>query len=107
MDESNQRLRYPARAIMQDYFYTVLGLAFTLAPLALVTPLPAVTGVLADEPEPGWKGVLDQALLEGFPFANEVVSFHRPSATLIASDLAFNIGSGQDSKPENSFQETS
>ena len=46
MDESNQRLRYPARAIMQDYFYTVLGLAFTLAPLALVTPLPAVTGVL-------------------------------------------------------------
>ena len=47
MDESNQRLRYPARAIMQDYFYTVLGLAFTLAPLALVTPLPAVTGVLA------------------------------------------------------------
>ena len=46
MDESNQRLRYPARAIMQDYFYTVLGLAFTLVPLALVTPLPAVTGVL-------------------------------------------------------------
>ncbi len=47
MDESNQCLRYPARAMMQDYFYTVLGLAFTLAPLALVTPLPAVTGVLA------------------------------------------------------------
>ena len=47
MDESNHRLRSPARAIMQDYFYTVLGLAFTLVPLALVTPLPAVTGVLA------------------------------------------------------------
>ncbi|MDA0230344.1 MAG: hypothetical protein O3B21_09155 [Proteobacteria bacterium] len=55
MDESNQqpsqrptqRLRYPARAIILDYFYTALGLAFTLVPLALVTPLPAVTGVLA------------------------------------------------------------
>ena len=47
MNESNQRLRYPARALMQDYFYTVLGLAFTLVPLALVTPLAAVTGGLA------------------------------------------------------------
>lgn len=55
MDESsqrpshspNQRLRYPARAVMLDYFYAALGLAFTLVPLALVTPLPAVTGVLA------------------------------------------------------------
>ena len=53
----------------------------------------AITGLLGDEPEPGWKSVLDQAPLEGFPFANEVVFFHRPSATLIASDLAFNIGS--------------
>jgi hypothetical protein len=52
-----------------------------------------ITGVLADEPEPGWKGVLDQVLLGGFPYANEVVFFHRPSATLIATDLAFNIGS--------------
>lgn len=50
MDETSHppspRLRYPARAMMLDYFYTVLGLAFTLVPLALVTPLPAVTGVL-------------------------------------------------------------
>lgn len=52
----------------------------------------AISGVLGDEPEPGWKGVLDQILLAGFPFANEVVFFHRPSATLIASDLAFNVG---------------
>ncbi len=41
------RYRYPPRAIALEYFYTVLGLAFTLLPLALVTPLPAVTGVLA------------------------------------------------------------
>jgi hypothetical protein len=52
----------------------------------------AITGVLAEEPEPGWMGSVDQVLLGGFPFANEVVFFHRPSATLIATDLAFNIG---------------
>ena len=52
-----------------------------------------IAGVLADEPEPGWKGVVDPVLLRGFPFANEVVFFHRPSTTLIATDLAFNVGS--------------
>jgi len=51
-----------------------------------------IAGLLGDEPEPGWKGTLDQARLEGLPFANEVIFFHRPSATLIATDLAFNIG---------------
>lgn len=52
-----------------------------------------IAGVLSDEPEPGWKGPLDQVLVGGFPLANEVVFFHRPSATLIATDLAFNVGS--------------
>jgi hypothetical protein len=51
-----------------------------------------IAGVLRDEPEPEWKEALDQVILAGFPFANEVVFFHRPSATLIASDLAFNVG---------------
>jgi hypothetical protein len=51
-----------------------------------------IAGVLADEAEPGWKGQVDQVLVGGFPLANEVVFFHRPSATLIASDLAFNVG---------------
>jgi len=46
MIEAGQRLRYPVRAIMLEYFYAALGLAFTLVPLALVMPLPAVTGVL-------------------------------------------------------------
>ena len=41
------RWRYPRRAIALEYFYTVLGLTFTLLPLALVTPLQAVTGVLS------------------------------------------------------------
>jgi hypothetical protein len=50
-----------------------------------------IEGILGDEPEPVWASVLDQVLLAGIPFTNEVVFFHRPSATLIASDLAFNF----------------
>lgn len=52
-----------------------------------------IAGVLTDEPEPGWAGTVDQVLVSGFPLANEVVFFHRPSATLIVTDLAFNVGS--------------
>lgn len=51
-----------------------------------------MTGVLTDEPEPGWKDALDQVVVDGFPFASEVVFFHRASATLILTDLAFNLG---------------
>ncbi len=51
-----------------------------------------VTGVLSNEPEPDWKDTLDQVVLEGIPMLNEVVFFHRPSATLLATDLAFNVG---------------
>jgi hypothetical protein len=49
------------------------------------------TGVLTGEAESGWAGTLDQVLVSGFPFANEVVFFHRPSTTLIVTDLAFNV----------------
>ena len=52
----------------------------------------SVTGVLTNEPEAGWKGELDQVLVGGFQFANEVAFFHRASATLIVTDLAFNFG---------------
>jgi hypothetical protein len=52
----------------------------------------AIDGVLGDAPLPDWSGVLDQALVRGQPLANEVVFFHRPSGTLIASDLVFNVG---------------
>lgn len=51
-----------------------------------------IAGVLTDEAEPGWDGVVDQIVVNGFPFVNEVIFFHRPSKTLIATDLAFNIG---------------
>ena len=53
----------------------------------------AIAGVLADAPERGWADAIDQVLLGGMPWTNEVVFYHRPSATLVASDLAFNIGS--------------
>lgn len=51
-----------------------------------------IAGVLTDEPDPVWKGVVDQVVLRGFPLSNEVVFFHQPTATLIAADLAFNVG---------------
>ncbi|MGH7804337.1 MAG: DUF4336 domain-containing protein, partial [Candidatus Binatia bacterium] len=47
---------------------------------------------LTDGPEPGWAGTIDQVLVAGFPLMNESVFFHRPSATLLVSDLAFNVG---------------
>jgi hypothetical protein len=49
-------------------------------------------GLLTGDPEPAWADTVDQVLLEGIPATNEAVFFHKPSATLIASDLAFNIG---------------
>jgi Domain of unknown function (DUF4336) len=53
-----------------------------------------IAGVLSDLPEAGWAGSIDQVVLRGIPMTNEVVFFHRPSRTLIASDLAFNLGAG-------------
>lgn len=48
--------------------------------------------VLSDAPPPEWAEQLDQALVEGLPALNEVVFCHRASRTLIACDLAFNLG---------------
>jgi len=39
--------RYPTRAIAIEYFYSVIGMALTFGPLALTTPLPAITAILA------------------------------------------------------------
>jgi hypothetical protein len=52
-----------------------------------------IAGLLADQPEGGWAGTIDQVFVKGIPATNEVVFFHRPSATLVATDLAFNVGS--------------
>lgn len=45
----------------------------------------------ADSPKP-WEGTLDHVVFEGAPFINEVAFCHRPSATLVLTDLAFNFG---------------
>jgi hypothetical protein len=42
---------------------------------------------LGDTVEPAWAEELDQVWFHGLPAVNEVVWFHRPSATLIATDL--------------------
>lgn len=48
--------------------------------------------VLGDTAEPEWADAVDQALLPGLPVLNEVVFFHRASATLLACDIAFHVG---------------
>lgn len=50
---------------------------------------PDIAGLttLSDEAEPAWRDDFDQLLVRGFPLAHEVVWFHRPSRTLILTDL--------------------
>ncbi|MBI5767920.1 MAG: DUF4336 domain-containing protein [Verrucomicrobia bacterium] len=50
------------------------------------------TDALGDTPHPAWAGLLDQHLLRGMPRLNEVAFLHRPSRTLILTDLVFNLG---------------
>ena len=52
------------------------------------------TTTLTGETDRRWASTLDQVLMRGFPMANEVVFFHRASATLVAADLAVNLGPG-------------
>ena len=48
--------------------------------------------VLSDEPDPQWRGELDQVFFGAFPMENEVIFFHRKSKTIISSDFIFNLG---------------
>jgi hypothetical protein len=43
--------------------------------------------VLERTPEPAWQGELGQLFIEGIPFLNETVWYHRKSRTLILTDL--------------------
>jgi hypothetical protein len=61
------------------------GLAAKRPDLARATPL-------ADAPDPEWAEVFDQVLVDGMPYVNEVVFFHRATKTLVVADLAFNFG---------------
>lgn len=47
--------------------------------------------VLSDEPEPEWRGEIEQVFVGARSLENEVVFFHRASRTLICADLVFNL----------------
>lgn len=47
-------------------------------------------GLLEDQPLIGWRGAVDQVVVRGAPSLNEVVFCHRPSRTLLVTDLAAN-----------------
>ena len=46
---------------------------------------------LTDTPEPGYAAVFSQQWMRGMPKLDEFVFLHRPSRTLLVTDLAFNI----------------
>jgi len=48
------------------------------------------SGFLADDPPAAWAGQVETHSVRGFRL-NEVVLFHRPSRTLVITDLCFNI----------------
>jgi hypothetical protein len=50
--------------------------------------------VLTDEPPEAWRGQIEQHVFGGAPSINEVVFFHPPTRTLILTDLAFNVATG-------------
>ena len=50
------------------------------------------TDTLGDTPDPAWAAVFDQHVLQGMPRINEAVFLHRPSRTLVVTDLVFNLG---------------
>lgn len=50
------------------------------------------TDPLGDVPDPAWAATFDQHVVRGMPRVNEVVILHRPSRTLIVTDLVFNLG---------------
>jgi len=65
---------------------------FAAPGLAAKRPDLASADVLGDRPDPAWSDVLDQVAVAGFPVVNEVVFFHAPSATVVATDLLFHVG---------------
>ena len=42
---------------------------------------------IADTPLPAWDGVIDQVLMQGNAITDEIVFFHRPSGTVLFTDL--------------------
>ena len=52
---------------------------------------------LSEAPPEEWGDELEALRIAGFKFVDETVFFHRPSATLVLTDLAFHVG--KDSAP--------
>jgi hypothetical protein len=50
----------------------------------------AFEAVLGDEPQRQWAGTIDQLVMRGSVFMEEVVFFHRPSRSLLLGDLIEN-----------------
>jgi hypothetical protein len=55
-------------------------------------------GVLGGAPPPGWPEEIATELVAGAPSMNEVAFFHRPSRTLVLTDLVFNVESGLENR---------
>lgn len=51
----------------------------------------AFDGVLGADAPDSWRDDLAQVLVDGVPMVNEVVTFHRPSGSLVVTDLVFNM----------------
>jgi hypothetical protein len=49
-------------------------------------------GTLGDAPDSLWATTVDQVVVGGMPRLDEVVFFHRPSRSLVLSDLCFHLG---------------
>ena len=47
--------------------------------------------MLSDEAPAAWRGQIDQLVFRGFSPLNEIVFFHRPSRTVLFTDLLFNV----------------
>lgn len=67
--------------------------ARVLAPPGLRRKRPElrIDGELTDTPEPGAAAVLSQQWMRGMPKLDEFLFLHRPSRTLLVTDLAFHI----------------
>ncbi len=60
--------------------------------LAAKKPQLAFDRELGPDPDPAWRGVFEQRLVTGAPRLAETLFLHRPSRTLVLTDLAFHIG---------------
>ncbi len=78
---------------LEGWFAAYPGARFHGAPGFLkFRPDLKFTDTLSDRVPSEWSPVFDQHIMRGMPRLNEVVFLHRPSRTLILTDLAFNLG---------------